>query len=184
LFSNHGVILTPGEDTDSASVNAVTQMWQAVGASVYEMSAMDHDAILARTSHLPHMLAFALVQALANNHDRDGIFRHAAGGFRDFTRIASSNPIMWRDIALNNPAALLDSLDEFEHQLQELRLAITAGDGQALERFFRDAKHARDEFARDFDRRHEHASPKAVPDGSATSLSSDNDLRSDSDQIG
>ncbi|MEM6485670.1 MAG: prephenate dehydrogenase/arogenate dehydrogenase family protein [Pseudomonadota bacterium] len=183
LFANHGVILTPGDDTDSASVDVVKRMWRAVGASVYEMPAKDHDAILARTSHLPHMLAFALVQALASHVDRDAIFRHAAGGFRDFTRIASSNPIMWRDIALNNPDALLDSMDEFERQLQELRLAIADGDGQALEHFFRDAKHARDEFARSFDRRHEPASPEVVSNESANSSSSDNELRSDSGQI-
>ncbi|MEM8941759.1 MAG: prephenate dehydrogenase/arogenate dehydrogenase family protein [Pseudomonadota bacterium] len=169
LFANHGVILTPDPDTDSASIDAVRRMWRAVGASVYEMPAKDHDAILARTSHLPHMLAFALVQALASHEDRDAIFRHAAGGFRDFTRIASSNPIMWRDIALNNPDALLDSMDEFEQHLQKLRLAIADGDGLALEHFFRNAKHVRDEFARSFDHRHEHEPSKASSNESTNS---------------
>ena len=105
------------------------------------------DAVLAATSHLPHLLAYALVDALASSDASDDIFRCAAGGFRDFTRIASSDPTMWRDIALANKSALLDAIDLFSDHLGRLRTAVQAGDAGELSDTFSRAKRARDEFA-------------------------------------
>lgn len=161
LFAAHRVILTPLADTDEAAVEQVAALWSALGAQVSHMSVEDHDAVLAATSHLPHLLAYALVDALANSSTRDDIFRYAAGGFRDFTRIASSDPTMWRDIALANRDALLVALDGFTAHLATLRRAVDEGDGALLAQRFKAAKTARDEFvsSRDGDRLN-----PAVPD--------------------
>ncbi|MDX2468919.1 MAG: prephenate dehydrogenase/arogenate dehydrogenase family protein, partial [Acidimicrobiia bacterium] len=105
------------------------------------------DAVLALTSHLPHVLAYSLVDALAQSSASQDIFRFAAGGFRDFTRIASSDPAMWRDIAIANRAALLESIDMFSEHLGSLRQAVAAGDGAQLFATFTRAKQARDQFA-------------------------------------
>jgi prephenate dehydrogenase len=107
----------------------------------------EHDTVLAATSHLPHVLAYALVDALAKSPASADIFRFAAGGFRDFTRIASSDPAMWRDIAIANRPALLDAIDMFSGQLAHLRQAVSDGDGEELYGTFTRAKTARDEFA-------------------------------------
>ncbi len=144
LFRDHRVILTPRAETAAEAIDVVTSMWTAAGARVSTMDIDEHDAVLAATSHLPHVLAYALVDALAQSPTRDDIFRFAAGGFRDFTRIASSDPVMWRDISLANGPALLAVLTDFEAHLAELRRAIEAGDGAALENTFRAAKAARD----------------------------------------
>ena len=149
LFAGHRVILTPDEDTDPAAVTLIEAMWTSAGALPQRMGIAEHDAVLAATSHLPHVLAYALVDGLAQSPLRRDIFRFAAGGFRDFTRIASSDPVMWRDIALANRSALLDSIDDFSRHLQALRAAIDNGDAQALEHTFRAAKTARDQFARE-----------------------------------
>jgi len=110
------------------------------------MSIEQHDRVLAATSHLPHMLAFGLVDSLARQEESEEIFRYAAGGFRDFTRIASSDPVMWRDICLYNREALLGAMDNYQNDLAELRLAIEAGDAAALQSIFSRAKTARDQF--------------------------------------
>ena len=102
LFVNHRVILTPVEGNNPAAVELIRRMWASTGAEVVDMAVDDHDAVLAATSHLPHLLAYALVDALAQSPASEDIFRFAAGGFRDFTRIASSDPAMWRDIAIAN----------------------------------------------------------------------------------
>lgn len=149
LFERHRVILTPDANTDSQALELVQKLWVAAGATVQSMDVEEHDSVLAATSHLPHVLAYALVDALAQSPIRDDIFRFAAGGFRDFTRIASSDPVMWRDISLANQDALLGALDDFSEHLSTLRDAIAVGDGRALENTFRSAKTARDEFARD-----------------------------------
>lgn len=146
LFVDHRVILTPLEETDPAALSLIDDLWASTGAEVVQMPVDDHDAILAATSHLPHMLAYALVDALSRSHLSEDIFRFAAGGFRDFTRIASSDPTMWRDIALANQASLLNSIDEFSAVLAELRAAIAAGDGESLHATFTAAKSARDRF--------------------------------------
>ena len=144
LFVDHRVILTPVTETDGRALARVRALWETAGARVCDMAVEDHDRVLAATSHLPHMLAFTLVDMLACADDADDIFAFAAGGFRDFTRIASSNPEMWRDIALANDTALLELCESFSARLARLVDAIRAGDGAALELSFRRAKEARD----------------------------------------
>ena len=147
LFEKHRVILTPVAGNEPSAVELVRAMWASTGAEVVEMTVAEHDRVLAATSHLPHVLAYALVDALASSDASDDIFRFAAGGFRDFTRIASSDPVMWRDIAIANRPALLQSIDLFSAHLEELRAAIEAGEGDTLLQTFSRAKAARDEFA-------------------------------------
>jgi len=146
LYVDHRVILTPEPHNDADAVALVREMWSATGAEVIDMSVADHDAVLAATSHLPHVLAYTLVDALAQSDASEDIFRFAAGGFRDFTRIASSDPVMWRDIALANREALLSAVDEFSEHLELLRGAIDRGDSQRLHETFTRAKQARDSF--------------------------------------
>jgi 3-phosphoshikimate 1-carboxyvinyltransferase len=146
LYVNHKVILTPGPETAPAAVARVQALWRACGAEVLEMDVERHDQVLARTSHLPHLLAFSLVDTLARQDERLEIFRYAAGGFRDFTRIAGSDPVMWRDIFTANRDAVLASLDDFEAGLGRLRRAVEAGDGDAMLAVFDRASHARHYF--------------------------------------
>jgi cyclohexadieny/prephenate dehydrogenase len=153
LFVDHRVILTPTENTDAAALELVRAMWASTGADVVEMGVTEHDAILAATSHLPHVLAYTLVDALAHSELSADIFRFAAGGFRDFTRIASSDPVMWRDIALANRDQLLKAIDNFSTHLNSLREAVANADAASLEATFVDAKAARDAFA---DQKKEH----------------------------
>ncbi len=145
LFRHRRVILTPVEVTSEAAVQQVREMWTAAGAKVECMDVHHHDRVLALTSHLPHMLAFGLVDSLARQQSSEAIFRYAAGGFRDFTRIASSDPVMWRDICLHNRDAILAALDDYQQDLSELRKAIEAGDSALLEGIFSRAKQARDQ---------------------------------------
>lgn len=146
LFVRHRVILTPLAETAPDAVARVQSMWQRAGASVTQMDVDHHDQVLAATSHLPHMLAYALVDCLAGMSDSGEIFDYAAGGFRDFTRIASSSPDMWRDIALENRQALIAMCDRFTNTFGQLRAALATGDAEALHAMFRRAKSARDEF--------------------------------------
>ena len=143
LYVDHRIILTPLVDTDANALARVQAMWEATGAQVSRMAVEDHDRVLAATSHLPHMLAFTLVDMLATASDADNIFAFAAGGFRDFTRIASSSPEMWRDIALSNREALLTMCENFSVRLDHLMQALRDGDGATLERSFQRAKEAR-----------------------------------------
>jgi cyclohexadieny/prephenate dehydrogenase len=147
LFVAHRVILTPVEGNDPAALELVRAMWVSAGAEVVDMTVEQHDAVLAATSHLPHMLAYTLVDALSSSESSTEIFRCAAGGFRDFTRIASSDPVMWRDIALANKAALLESIDLFSAHLARLRAAVREENADELLETFNRAKRARDEFA-------------------------------------
>jgi len=147
LFVNHRVILTPEPENETGAVSLVRDMWRSTGADVVDMPVREHDAVLAATSHLPHILAYALVDALAQSPVSDDIFRFAAGGFRDFTRIASSDPVMWRDIAIANRGALLEAIDQFEHHLGVLREAVANEDAGVMLETFTRAKQARDEFA-------------------------------------
>lgn len=147
LFRHHRVILTPVEGNEPAAVELVRAMWQSTGAEVVSMSVADHDEVLAATSHLPHLLAYALVDALAQSDASEDIFRCAAGGFRDFTRIASSDPVMWRDIAIANRDALLQSIDLFSEHLGRLRQAVADEDADGMQETFTRAKAARDQFA-------------------------------------
>ena len=146
LYDNRRVILTPVAQTDPAAVERVAAMWRACGAEVALMTVGHHDEVLAATSHLPHMLAFGLVDALARMKENDEIFRYAAGGFRDFTRIASSNPVMWRDICLANQEALGTMLTRFADELHELASILERGDSAGLLAIFERAKQARDRY--------------------------------------
>ena len=147
LYTGRRVILTPTAETQPAAVKKVRAMWEAAGASVNEMNVQHHDEVLAATSHLPHMLAFALVESLARMSEKREIFEYAAGGFRDFTRIASSDPVMWRDICLANRDALLTMVEIFRGDLDDLTSAIRDQDAGRVLRIFQDAKAARDAFA-------------------------------------
>ena len=144
LYQKRKVILTPLPETDPAATARVQGMWEAAGAQVQCMDVEHHDEVLAATSHLPHVLAFQMVDTLARMSDEDEIFRYAAGGFRDFTRIASSDPVMWRDICLSNDRAVLKMLARYQEDLSALATAIEAGDGERIEAVFRNAKAARD----------------------------------------
>ncbi|MBL1142834.1 MAG: prephenate dehydrogenase/arogenate dehydrogenase family protein [Proteobacteria bacterium] len=146
LFIGHRVILTPVEETCKKSHKLITDMWHAVGADVIDLDVAHHDEILAATSHLPHMLAFALVDCLANMQERDEIFKYAAGGFADFTRIASSNPDMWHDICFSNRDALLKTLEKFSEHIDQVKAAIESSDSDQLLKIFTRAKKVRDEF--------------------------------------
>ena len=152
LFDRHRVILTPQSSTDPTAIAVVTELWEAAGAEVMTMSVQLHDQVLAATSHLPHMLAYALVETLATSDLADDIFQFAAGGFRDFTRIASSDPVMWRDIALANRTELLLALDQFSAGVQRLRTAIEAEDAPTMTAIFERAKGSRDDLLSKLDR--------------------------------
>lgn len=146
LYRKRRVILTPTQSTSSAALDKVRAMWQAAGAEVETMSAEHHDLVLAGTSHLPHLLAFGLVDCLNNLEDIDEIFRFAAGGFRDFTRIASSDPVMWRDICLSNRVEVLAMMKRYRDEMDKMYKALEAGDGETLREIFERAKKARDAF--------------------------------------
>lgn len=146
LYKHRRVILTPLPETDSHAIDRVRDMWEAAGAHVVIMDPVHHDAVLAATSHLPHVLAYTLVETLARLGDDGEVFDYAAGGFRDFTRIASSDPVMWRDICLANGDAILLMIGRFVDDLQALSEAISHHDGQQLLEVFSAAKAARDRF--------------------------------------
>ncbi|MGB1333529.1 MAG: bifunctional prephenate dehydrogenase/3-phosphoshikimate 1-carboxyvinyltransferase [Porticoccaceae bacterium] len=146
LFVDHRVILTPVETTAKSHLERATKLWQSVGALVSSMNVQEHDQILAATSHLPHFLAYSLVDTLAGMNEKTDIFRYAAGGFRDFTRIAASDPIMWRDIAIANKNAVIDVMDKMMDNLTALRASIEAEDKQALTQLFIRSREARNHF--------------------------------------
>ncbi|MBN8431253.1 bifunctional prephenate dehydrogenase/3-phosphoshikimate 1-carboxyvinyltransferase [Microbulbifer salipaludis] len=146
LYIAHRIILTPDENTGLAHTRRIQGMWEAVGAEVLSMPVAEHDEVLAATSHLPHVIAYGLVDTLAHDAENENIFRYAAGGFRDFTRIASSDPVMWRDIMLANRDAILKSIDLYTSNLDSLRNAIASGDSEHLMGVFTRAKAARDHF--------------------------------------
>lgn len=146
LYRGRRVILTPTEETEPEATGTVERLWSLTGANVERLPVEAHDRLLAATSHLPHMLAFGLVDALARGDDPDAVFRYAAGGFRDFTRIASSDPVMWRDICLANRNALLEALEAYRDDLEQLTAEVRDGDGDGLLSRFRRAKAARDRF--------------------------------------
>lgn len=153
LFRRHKVILTPLEQTDAAALDLVDRLWRELGADVEHMQVERHDEVLAATSHLPHLLAFGLVDSLAKRSENLDIFRYAAGGFRDFTRIAGSDPVMWHDIFLANREAVLRTLDTFRNDLDALRDAVDAGDGHQLLGVFTRARVAREHFGKILARR-------------------------------
>ncbi len=146
LYQQRRVILTPTDETSTTSLDRVRAMWQAAGAEVETMTAEHHDLVLAGTSHLPHLLAFGLVDCLNNLEDIDEIFRFAAGGFRDFTRIASSDPVMWRDICLSNRDQVMAMMIRYRDEMAKMYRALEDNDGEKLKEVFERAKSVRDAF--------------------------------------
>ncbi|MCK5792537.1 MAG: bifunctional prephenate dehydrogenase/3-phosphoshikimate 1-carboxyvinyltransferase, partial [Ketobacter sp.] len=148
LYVNHKVILTPTPETDPEALNLVQHTWRGMGADVLCMDVAQHDAVLAATSHLPHLLAFSLVDTLSKEDENQEIFRYAAGGFRDFTRIASSDPTMWHDIFIANRLSVLDVIGHFSRGLEVFKTAVEQEDSQAILGIMTRAKVARDHFTK------------------------------------
>lgn len=153
LYANHRCIITPLATTGDEHLARVTAMWQAAGAEVLTMSVEEHDEVLGATSHLPHVIAYSLVDTLAHDINNPNIFRYAAGGFRDFTRIASSDPTMWHDIMRANKTGVLHALDLFIENLTRLKTSIEQEDSEYMLEVFKRAKTVRDEFTADFEAR-------------------------------
>lgn len=143
LFIGKNVVLTPNEKTSLEAIKLVRELWQTTGANVSEMTAQTHDQIFAAVSHLPHLLAFALVNNLANRPNAKQLFNFAASGFRDFTRIAGSSPEMWRDISLANKTALLNELEAYQAEISALHNLLKNEDSQGLQAMFEHASQAR-----------------------------------------
>ena len=144
LYQGRRVILTPLAETDARATARIDAMWRECGAEIEYLDIQHHDKVLAATSHLPHMLAFALVHHLSNMNDHEEIFRYAAGGFRDFTRIASSDPVMWRDVCIANGDALIELIEQYQDELNRVTTAIQDGNADELLRLFSRAKSERD----------------------------------------
>lgn len=134
LFAGREIILTPSENTDAAAVDTVTAMWALTGAYIRQMSVKAHDAMLAASSHMPHIVSYALTGAL--ERDEADPMIHGGGALRDMTRIAGSDPLMWADIAVTNRAALLDAIDQFDAEMKSLRAMIDAQDADAMRAYF------------------------------------------------
>jgi prephenate dehydrogenase len=143
LFKSARIVLTPAEETAPDAVDIVRACWEAAGGRVATLTAIDHDRIFAAVSHLPHLLSFALVSEIAARANAAELLGFAAGGFRDFTRIAASSPEMWRDIALQNREALLDELDRYGARLAVFRELVERGDGPGLQRLMTEARASR-----------------------------------------
>ena len=143
LFRGKLFIATPTASTDASAVAAVESLWRAVGCRVERMDAAEHDRVFAAVSHLPHLLAFALVAQIAASPDGTRKLGMAGAGFRDFTRIAASSPAMWRDICVANRAALGAELDSFRYLLDDLQAALDRGDARTLQEIFEQASAAR-----------------------------------------
>jgi prephenate dehydrogenase len=144
LYRGKRVVLTPVAENAAGAVDKVCQAWQVCGAKVSQLEADEHDRVFAAVSHLPHLLAFALVHDLAGRENSQQLFGFAAGGFRDFTRIASSHPEMWRDICLANRAALLKELDAYMTELLKTRVLLASADSAGMEAMFATARTRRD----------------------------------------
>ena len=165
LFKSRWCILTPPEGTDPVAIARVEDLWKKLGANVEMMDAAHHDIVLAVTSHLPHMIAYTIVGTASDLEDvtRSEVIKYSAGGFRDFTRIAASDPVMWRDVFIANKDAVLEVLQRFSEDLSRLQRAVRWGDGDALFEHFTKTRAIRrsiieqgqDDAAPDFGRHHE-----------------------------
>lgn len=144
LYQGRKVVITPLPETSPAAIARVREAWLACGAELRSMQPAEHDAVFAAVSHLPHLLAYALVHDIARHDNAATLFDYAAGGFRDFTRIASSHPEMWRDICVANRSAILAELTRYQGQLTALQRMLASGDAAALEALFEQARQARD----------------------------------------
>jgi prephenate dehydrogenase len=149
LYRERRVVLTPLEGTDPGALALVRAAWERCGASVFQLQPREHDAVLAAVSHLPHVLAYALVDQVARHKNAKQLFSYAAGGFRDFTRIASSHPEMWRDICLANRKALLAEIGRYGAKLERVRKMLERGDARALDALFSGARDARKRWLKD-----------------------------------
>lgn len=147
LYRGRKVVVTALPENSAVALARLREVWAACGAVITEMAPDEHDKVFAAVSHLPHLLAFALVHELARRDDAGLLFSYAAGGFRDFTRIAASHPEMWRDICVANRFALLGELDAYTDELARLRAALENGDADELERTFAAARTARNAWA-------------------------------------
>lgn len=147
LFELRRVIVTPIAETDRNALRRVSEMWRTVGSEVIEMDVAHHDEVLADTSHLPHMLAYTLMDVLGRRKERAEIFEFSAGGLRDFTRVASSDPQMWHDICLANRDAMVAAIERFSVGLDQLTDAIRSGDGEFVRSVFARAKSIRDRYS-------------------------------------
>ena len=143
LFRGRRVVLTPLEENPPSAITQVQALWEACGARITRLDPDEHDTVLAAVSHLPHLLAFALVHDIARRDNAEQLFAYAAGGFRDFTRIASSHPEMWRDICIANRDRLLAELGRYQAKLGDVQKLLQAADAPALERLFAGARDAR-----------------------------------------
>jgi prephenate dehydrogenase len=148
LYCGKKVVLAPLPENAAADIERVAGAWQQCGAIIHRLSAQEHDRVFAAVSHLPHLLAYALVDDIVKKPHADLLFQYAASGFRDFTRIAGSSPEMWRDISLANQTALLGELDAYMEQLSALRALLAARDGAAIETVYANAQRARQNWIR------------------------------------
>jgi prephenate dehydrogenase len=151
LYLGRKVVLTPLAENAQEAVARVRSAWEACGARVLELKPQEHDAVFAAVSHLPHVLAYALVDQVARHENAKLLFSYAAGGFRDFTRVASSQPEMWRDICIANRNALLAELDRYRNGLDQVRALLERGDAKALENLFIEARAARNRWLEEND---------------------------------
>ena len=147
LFENRWTILSPSSETDQSDIKKVSDLWESIGSKVKIMSATDHDKILSLTSHLPHVIAYNIVKTTADNNKKlkTDIIRYSAGGLRDFTRIAASNPTMWKDIFIDNSDLIIDAINNFSRNLEEFKKTIAEKDGKKLLSIFEKAKEFREE---------------------------------------
>ena len=149
LYRGRRVVLTPLAENEPGALALVRAAWERCGASVSELRPREHDTVLAAVSHLPHVLAYALVDQVARHKNAKQLFSYAAGGFRDFTRIAASHPEMWRDICLANRKALLAEIDRYGGKLERVRRMLERGDARALDSLFSGAREARNRWLKD-----------------------------------
>ena len=147
LFENRWTILSPSSETDPSDIKKVSDLWESIGSKVKIMSATDHDKILSLTSHLPHVIAYNIVKTTTDNNEKlkTDVIRYSAGGLRDFTRIAASNPTMWKDIFIDNSDLIIDAINHFSRNLEEFKKTIAEKDGKKLLSIFEKAKEFREE---------------------------------------
>ena len=147
LFENRWTILSPSSETDQSDIKKVSDLWESIGSKVKIMSATDHDKILSLTSHLPHVIAYNIVKTTTDNNEKlkTAVIRYSAGGLRDFTRIAASNPTMWKDIFIDNSDLIIDAINHFSRNLEEFKKTIAEKDGKKLLSIFEKAKEFREE---------------------------------------
>ena len=146
LFKNRWTILSPSSETDQSDIKKVSDLWESIGSKVKIMSATDHDKILSLTSHLPHVIAYNIVKTTTDNNEKlkTDVIRYSAGGLRDFTRIAASNPTMWKDIFIDNSDLIIDAINHFSRNLEEFKKTIAEKDGKKLLSIFEKAKESRE----------------------------------------